>query len=186
MKTLSPDGFVDESVIATICRETVCGLEYLHKTGKIHRDIKAANIMIGADGAVVVGDLVRVRLSVVACSHVLHQGVAGSLVEEGRRSQVRTFVGTPSFSKFTKIVSEPVLILRIAVAPEVVEQTVKGYSQSADVWSLGIMALELAFGVPVPRTLVSILLTILCIAALLQHACAQSDGEPLLEATAHC
>ena len=46
-----------ESCIAYIQREALQGLAYLHSYSRIHRDIKSDNILLGAGGAVKLGDL---------------------------------------------------------------------------------------------------------------------------------
>jgi serine/threonine protein kinase len=45
-----PDGF-EESVIATVLQQTLQGLVYLHQNGWLHRDIKAANLLVDGESS---------------------------------------------------------------------------------------------------------------------------------------
>ncbi|KAJ7528478.1 hypothetical protein O6H91_15G005200 [Diphasiastrum complanatum] len=79
MQAAFPDGF-DEPVIATLLRETLKALEYLHRNGHIHRDVKAGNILVAENGGVKLGDF----------------GVSACMFDRGDRQRSRiTFVGTP-------------------------------------------------------------------------------------------
>ncbi|KAK4701835.1 serine/threonine-protein kinase OSR1/STK39, partial [Phenoliferia sp. Uapishka_3] len=109
------DGF-DEVVIATVLKQALEGLTYLHQNGWLHRDVKAANLLVDADFGV------SSSLFADASSPALDDTVA-SKGFAGRKS----FVGTPCW-----------------MAPEIVEH--KEYDSKADIWSLGITALELSLG----------------------------------------
>lgn len=107
-----PDGMPPETAIYII-HSTLKAVEYFHSNGQIHRDIRAANVMLDSHGQPMLSDY----------------GMMGWMVEGGwERKQRQTFVGTPCW-----------------MAPEVLEQS-RGYDYKADIWSLGVTALEVAMG----------------------------------------
>ncbi|GMS90949.1 hypothetical protein PENTCL1PPCAC_13124 [Pristionchus entomophagus] len=95
-----------EVEIAAICHSTLSALSYLHSLGRIHRDVKAGNILLNDAGCVKLADF---GSSSMVCP-------------------ARTFIGTPFF-----------------MAPEVILAMDDGeYAERADIWSMGITAIELA------------------------------------------
>ena len=109
-----------EVQLAAALASCVEALLFLHASSRIHRDVKAGNLLLNSDGVVKLADF----------------GVAASLQNSVTRR--RTVIGTPFW-----------------MAPEVItcKQPAaggknRGYDELADVWSLGITAIELAEGQP--------------------------------------
>jgi serine/threonine protein kinase len=107
-----PGGF-PEAVVATILKEVIKGLTYVHNNHMIHNDIKADNILIDYHG--------EVRIC-------------------GFRQTANLLQGGHYINSTFSMVGDNIEW----AAPEVMTQN-SNYCQSADLYSLGITALELAF-----------------------------------------
>lgn len=108
---------ISEEHIAYILRETATALAHLHKNHYVHRDVRASNILLTVEG--------EVKL----CDFGLTAATGSTL---GKRS---TCIGSPCW-----------------MAPEMFpsdSKKTKGklYGNRADVWALGITAIELGDGV---------------------------------------
>jgi hypothetical protein len=102
---------LDESQIAHVCLMTLRALRYIHRSHRIHRDIKSDNILLNSRGEVKIADF----------------GYAAQLTAE--KEKRRTVVGTPYW-----------------MAPELIRG--HDYGTRVDIWSLGIMLMEMIEGEP--------------------------------------
>mmetsp|Transcript_22599 Transcript_22599/g.31844 ORF Transcript_22599/g.31844 Transcript_22599/m.31844 type:complete len:236 (-) Transcript_22599:154-861(-) len=100
-----------EAQVAAVMKMSLQGLDYLHTQHIIHRDVKAANVLVTDKGECKLADF----------------GVSSEIATTLSRKQ--TVIGTPNW-----------------MAPEVI--IASQYNDRADVWSLGITAIELATGKP--------------------------------------
>ncbi|XP_068652168.1 serine/threonine-protein kinase BLUS1 [Aristolochia californica] len=116
-----PSG-LPEPAIAVVLRHTLQALHYLHSQGQLHRDIKAGNILLHSDGSVKLADF----------------GVSASIYDQSSSS----LTGSWASSSFNDLAGTPYWM-----APEVIHSR-NGYGFKADIWSLGITAMELAHGRP--------------------------------------
>ncbi|KAF8905436.1 kinase-like domain-containing protein [Gymnopilus junonius] len=157
-------GGMEEDVVRCILRQALQGLNYLHVNGFIHRDVKAANLLIDDDGTVLLGDL---GVSANLAEDTSHNSssprphsisAAAALVEpktstisdqsKGKngagRDGASPVVPRPTIGKRKSFVGTPCWM-----SPELIQG--KQYDSSSDIWSFGITALELTQGRP-PRS----------------------------------
>ena len=105
------DTALDEREIQIIMKDVLQGLVLLHSMHMIHRDIKAANILVSDDGICKLADF----------------GVSTKM--GGTNKLQKTLIGTPYW-----------------MAPEVILES--GHNELADIWSVGITAIEMFDGRP--------------------------------------
>ncbi|KAL0578013.1 hypothetical protein V5O48_003963 [Marasmius crinis-equi] len=152
-------GGLEEDVIKCILKQALEGLNYLHINGFIHRDVKAANLLVDDDGTVLLGDLgVAADLSEDTSAHMNTPTLNGyksspeATPSSGEKpsGSKRVVVVEPEIAVQPKIAKRKSFVgTPCWMAPELIMG--KQYDSSADIWSFGITALELGMGRP-PRS----------------------------------
>mmetsp|Transcript_15798 Transcript_15798/g.23769 ORF Transcript_15798/g.23769 Transcript_15798/m.23769 type:complete len:1427 (-) Transcript_15798:372-4652(-) len=124
-------GNFPESVCAMYIRQVLCGLEYLHAQGVLHRDIKAANILTTKTGLAKLADF---GLAARAASF--------SFNTNPDKERASIFSCTKEVDEDEHVMGSPYWM-----APELIEMSAAP-SAACDVWSLGITVVELTTGRP--------------------------------------
>jgi len=121
-------GRIQEPLCARYIAQTLLGLDYLHRRGVVHRDIKAANILVTKDGTVKLADF-----GIAAVSDAQDDGEKALATLRGMDHKDQApntdAVGSPYW-----------------MAPEVI--LLQGASSNSDIWSLGCTIIELLTGSP--------------------------------------
>ncbi|CAG9463221.1 unnamed protein product [Pedinophyceae sp. YPF-701] len=117
----------DETIAAVYTSQVLEGLAYLHSQGVVHRDIKGANILTNAEGAVKLGDFgVAVRQPAGDLNGGSSAGDTLQSLADGADADV---AGSPYW-----------------MAPEVI--MMKSASAASDIWSVGCLVVEMITGAP--------------------------------------
>lgn len=116
-----------EVEIAAICQEVLYGLLYLHNLNRIHRDVKAGNILLTDQGVVKLGKKKHFSKIFSFSFFCIYEIISADFGSASLVCPAQSFVGTPYW-----------------MAPEVILAMDEGqYDNRADIWSLGITCIEL-------------------------------------------
>eukprot|EP01097_Dermamoeba_algensis_P010557 TRINITY_DN7874_c0_g1_i1.p1 TRINITY_DN7874_c0_g1~~TRINITY_DN7874_c0_g1_i1.p1 ORF type:complete len:504 (-),score=143.35 TRINITY_DN7874_c0_g1_i1:224-1735(-) len=108
---VQPEVKFSEAHMSFIVMQILQGLSHIHSLGRLHRDLKSDNIVVGLEGQVKLADF----------------GYAAQLTQ--KKQKRNTIVGTPYW-----------------MAPELIRG--EPYDTKVDIWSLGIILIEMIEGEP--------------------------------------
>ncbi|KAL0425929.1 UNVERIFIED_CONTAM: Serine/threonine-protein kinase dst1 [Sesamum radiatum] len=117
MATQFPDGMPEECILVAL-REALKGLSFIHAKGHVHKEITAGHIFFNGKP--------EIKLAFSASVFDLNE-------DEDQSSSLSSFLPAASIYDW-------------AAAPEVLESNHMEYTREADIWLIGITALELAYG----------------------------------------
>lgn len=110
-------GAFEEPLVRFITKQVLLGLEYLHRNGILHRDLKADNLLLEIDGTCKISDF----------------GISKRSQDIYANNAEMSMQGT-------------VFWMAPEVIDSIVEDKKQGYSAKIDIWSLGCVVLEMFAG----------------------------------------
>lgn len=126
-----PEG-LPELAICIILKDVLNGLSYIHRKGFIHRAIRASHILITASGKAIITGF----------------RYAAQMIQDGKWKKWIHCFPTSGADNLNWL------------SPELLEQTLDGYNEVSDIYSVGITAAELANGcVPFSDVSATLMLT---------------------------
>ncbi len=107
------EGFANETLIATILYPALMGLGYLHANNKMHRDIKAANILIDKKGVVVIADFGVATM--LETHHERHQTFVGTLCWMAPEMLEQLYISQPNYNYKVDVWSFGITAIELAL-----------------------------------------------------------------------
>ncbi|KAG9081771.1 Suppressor of Sensor Kinase (SLN1), partial [Ceratobasidium sp. 370] len=131
--SLSSGRIEDETVTQVYTMQLLEGLEYLHKMGVIHRDIKPDNLLLDHTGMIKFADFGAAK--VLARNH--------RSIQHNSRSRTSTW-NRPSATRQDK--QNSLTGTPMYMAPEIINNESVGRHGAMDIWSIGCVILECCTG----------------------------------------
>lgn len=132
--TAASGGIHDELTLYKIATQVLCGLNYLHRQRhQLHRDLKPANIMLTSEGLVKISDF-GITSELDSTMGMATTFVGGARAWDGRRPTGGTHLSAATPRAGTMSYMSPERL------------SGERYSYPSDMWSFGLVMLELATG----------------------------------------
>nr|AHZ63800.1 neochrome [Paraphymatoceros hallii] len=132
-----PGKVLPEDAAVFYAAEVVTALEYLHCQGVIYRDLKPENVLLQANGHILLTDFDLSFLT--SCRPQLFDGANG-----GGRRRKRRRLHRPVFCAEPRVASNSFVGTEEYIAPEIISG--EPHSSAVDWWAFGILLYEMLYG----------------------------------------
>eukprot|EP01060_Flectonema_neradi_P028365 TRINITY_DN3811_c0_g1_i1.p1 TRINITY_DN3811_c0_g1~~TRINITY_DN3811_c0_g1_i1.p1 ORF type:complete len:581 (+),score=113.51 TRINITY_DN3811_c0_g1_i1:54-1796(+) len=135
-------GRLEESAARFYAAEVLLALEFLHANGFVYRDVKPENILMTAEGHVLLTDFDLSKKTAAEPQIVISSAATTSKAKSRTSPQQRSIgqISTPPTAEgFSSFVGTPEYI-----APEIIRDS--GHNYGVDWWGFGILIYEMLYG----------------------------------------